>query len=270
MARIRTIKPEFWTDEKVVELSPLARLVFIGLWNFSDEQGRMSYSPKRLKMQVLPSDDADMCAVVGEIEREGLVITYSVDGKDFLQVCGFEKHQKTDARYPSKLPPPPTPADSRRKTSKEKGREREKEGESKSAPNGAPAIDLKKAPSSQPAQTKTELEDGSDEARFWAMAPACQAKGVARSQLGRLANVLSGDFEDGIGILDAVLDAREPRSFLAAVIRDRGGGAKSRDGPKRPGFVEDAARDGFDVEPDGENWIIGGEIYDQQGEKIGW
>ena len=32
MPRIRTIKPEFWTDEKIIELSLPARLLFIGLW----------------------------------------------------------------------------------------------------------------------------------------------------------------------------------------------------------------------------------------------
>ena len=40
MARIRTVKPDIWTDEKFVELSPLARLLFIGLWNFADDEGR--------------------------------------------------------------------------------------------------------------------------------------------------------------------------------------------------------------------------------------
>lgn len=30
MARIRTIKPDFWTDEKLVKLSMEARLFFIG------------------------------------------------------------------------------------------------------------------------------------------------------------------------------------------------------------------------------------------------
>lgn len=34
MARIRTIKPEFWTSEQVMGCAPLARLLFIGLWNF--------------------------------------------------------------------------------------------------------------------------------------------------------------------------------------------------------------------------------------------
>ena len=39
MARIRTIKPEFWTDEKVVTLPFEARLLFIGMWNFCDDEG---------------------------------------------------------------------------------------------------------------------------------------------------------------------------------------------------------------------------------------
>jgi hypothetical protein len=35
MARIRTTKPEFWTDGKVVGMSPFARLLFLGSWNFA-------------------------------------------------------------------------------------------------------------------------------------------------------------------------------------------------------------------------------------------
>jgi hypothetical protein len=41
MARIRTIKPEFWTDEKVVECSFEARLMFIGMFNFADDKGNL-------------------------------------------------------------------------------------------------------------------------------------------------------------------------------------------------------------------------------------
>ena len=32
MARIRSIKPSFWTNEVLAELSPWHRLCFIGLW----------------------------------------------------------------------------------------------------------------------------------------------------------------------------------------------------------------------------------------------
>lgn len=114
MARIRTIKPEYWTDEKIVELSFPARLLFIGLWNFADDEGRLVYSPKRLKMQIFPADDLDVSELFGEIRGRLLAVVYEVDNVEYLQVVGFSKHQKIDRRSPSKLPPPPSPADSPR------------------------------------------------------------------------------------------------------------------------------------------------------------
>jgi hypothetical protein len=114
MARIRTIKPDFWTDEKVVELSAFARLLFIGLWNFCDDDGRMVCSPKKIKMQIFPADSVDCSELLGEIRRASLISVYVVDGVEFLQVLGFEKHQKIDKRSASKLPPPENPAESPR------------------------------------------------------------------------------------------------------------------------------------------------------------
>ncbi len=111
MARIRSIKPEFWTDEKVVELSPFARLLFIGMWNFCDDEGRMVYSPKRIKMQVFPADSIDLTELLEEIRKSKLVYVYSVDGVEYLQVCGFLKHQKVDKRTKSKYPAPPNYAE---------------------------------------------------------------------------------------------------------------------------------------------------------------
>ncbi len=114
MTRIRTIKPEFWTDEKVVELSAFARLLFIGLWNFCDDEGRMVYSPKRLKMQIFPADALDVTALFAELAAGGLVQRYAVDETEYLVVRGFAKHQKIDKRSPSRLPLPPTFAESPR------------------------------------------------------------------------------------------------------------------------------------------------------------
>lgn len=128
MARIRTIKPEFWTDEKVVELSPLARLLFIGLWNFADDEGRMTFSATRIKLQILPADSADISELLGEIRGKSLIHIYTVDNVEYLQVVGFEKHQKVDKRSPSRLPAeqivPPNSAElSRRKGREGKGKE---------------------------------------------------------------------------------------------------------------------------------------------------
>ena len=40
MARIRSIKPEFWDNQYLKQLSSLARLTFIGLWSQADDEGR--------------------------------------------------------------------------------------------------------------------------------------------------------------------------------------------------------------------------------------
>lgn len=114
MSRIRTIKPEFWTDEKVVELSAFARLLFIGIWNFCDDEGRMVFSPKRIKMQIFPADSLDTVVLFDELRAVGLIHTYTVADAAYLQVAGFAKHQKIDKRSPSKLPSPPNSADSPR------------------------------------------------------------------------------------------------------------------------------------------------------------
>lgn len=98
MARIRSIKPEFWTAEQVMECSPLARLAFIGLWNFCDDAGIHPASPKTLKAEVFPSDDitsTHVAEMVRELVTQGLLEEYEVDGRQFWAVTGWH-HQKID------------------------------------------------------------------------------------------------------------------------------------------------------------------------------
>jgi hypothetical protein len=76
MARIRTIKPEFWTAEQIMECSPNARLLFIGMWNFCDDAGIHPASCKTLKAEVFPSDDitaSEIGTLVAELEGQGLI-----------------------------------------------------------------------------------------------------------------------------------------------------------------------------------------------------
>jgi hypothetical protein len=108
VARIRTIKPEFWTDEKIVELSFPARLLFVGLWNFADDDGRLVYSPKRLKMQIFPGDTVDVGPLFGELVKASLVELYQIAGVNYMTVKHFAKHQRIDRRTPSKIPAPTT------------------------------------------------------------------------------------------------------------------------------------------------------------------
>jgi len=99
MARIRTIKPEFWTSEQVVACSLSARLLFIGIWNFCDDHGVHPASIKRLKMEVFPSDliaDDILEAMIDELQAAGLLYAYQVDEKGYWQVTGWAAHQKID------------------------------------------------------------------------------------------------------------------------------------------------------------------------------
>jgi hypothetical protein len=109
MARIRTVKPEFWTSEQVMELSALARLVFIGLWNFCDDAGVHTANAKRLKAEVFPSDETSITEVgnlVAELIGQELVGEFEADGDRYWFVTGWSKHQviqKPTYRHP--LPP---------------------------------------------------------------------------------------------------------------------------------------------------------------------
>ena len=106
MSRIRTIKPEFWSSVQIVECSPSARLLFVGLWNFCDDAGRHPACLRRLKMEVFPGDPFTIDQIgewVAELVDAKLLVSYVVDSKGFWQVTGWH-HQKIDRptiRYPS-------------------------------------------------------------------------------------------------------------------------------------------------------------------------
>lgn len=112
MARIRSIKPEFWSSEQIMECSPTARLMFIGLWNFCDDAGNHSASLKTIKAEIFPGDDIDsenIRQLLAELSSNGLIVFYSSENKDFLHVTGWH-HQKIDK--PSYKHPPYRPENS--------------------------------------------------------------------------------------------------------------------------------------------------------------
>ncbi len=105
MARIRTIKPDFWTDESLTECSLSARLMFIGMWNFADDSGNIQRSAKQLKMKIFPADAIDCEPLVQELMTHGLLMEYSVSGEKFLNIKGFLKHQLINRPSKSNIPP---------------------------------------------------------------------------------------------------------------------------------------------------------------------
>lgn len=140
MARIRTIKPEFFTSEDIVELSPLARLFYIGLWCEADREGRLAWKAKTFKLRYLPADDCDLEALSAELTEAGLVEIYEVDGKQYAEIPSFTRHQVINNRESaSEIPARVADACPRVKAEGKEGREgKEGKDASKDAKRGKP------------------------------------------------------------------------------------------------------------------------------------
>lgn len=112
MARIRTVKPEFWDSEDTANLSPLAALTFIGLLNLADDGGRgrsdATFLWARLHARRKGVSIAKVRGVLKELEGAGIVQFYTANGnQSFYYITGFTKHQVINKAKDSKLPPPP-------------------------------------------------------------------------------------------------------------------------------------------------------------------
>jgi len=93
LARARNIKPGFFKNADLVELTIEARLLFIGLWTLADRAGRLEDRPKQIKMELFPADAVDVDACLDGLQRWGFVARYEIDGKRLIQVVNFDKHQ---------------------------------------------------------------------------------------------------------------------------------------------------------------------------------
>lgn len=108
MSRARNIKPGFFRNADLVELSIEARLLFIGLWTIADREGRLEDRPKQIKMEIYPADSFDVSALLEELADTDMLDRYEVGGKKYIQIVNFTKHQNPhrDERA-SAIPPPP-------------------------------------------------------------------------------------------------------------------------------------------------------------------
>lgn len=104
MARMRTIKPEFWTDSTMVRMSPLARLLYVGMWNFSMcDNGHLEDDSMRLKLQILPVDNCDVDELLEELFKFDRIVRIKAgNGKTYLHIPTLKSQQKGDPRWKSR------------------------------------------------------------------------------------------------------------------------------------------------------------------------
>lgn len=106
LARIRTIKPEFWGDEKLAPLDPLTRLVFLGLISMADDAGRLLDNVKSIDGFLFPETDDTSRVALDTLARLSRISRYTVaSGARIIQVANWPKHQKVDKPSTYVLPP---------------------------------------------------------------------------------------------------------------------------------------------------------------------
>ena len=95
MARIRSVKPEFFHHEGLASCSPHARLLFIAMFQLADRSGRFRWIPMQVHAHSFPHEpNLDVPALAQELEAVGCIRAYKVGGKRFVDIENFTKHQK--------------------------------------------------------------------------------------------------------------------------------------------------------------------------------
>lgn len=123
MARIRTIKPEFWDSPSTAQADLAVRLTYIAMWNWADDSGRGTANIKELEAFVFPNDDVSelprkscgnsadgrggwrsFTEVLGEVAEAYGVLFYKVKNRPYYVIPQFKDHQSRDFRPKSKYP----------------------------------------------------------------------------------------------------------------------------------------------------------------------
>jgi hypothetical protein len=85
--RIRTLKPEFWADERVGGLSRDARLALVGLVTMADDEGRLRALPAGIVGHAYPYDGVTPRRLAGwldELAATQIVVRYEHAGQPYV------------------------------------------------------------------------------------------------------------------------------------------------------------------------------------------
>lgn len=113
MARIRTIKPEFFRHVGLYEAErgtglPL-RIAFAGLWTAADREGRFRWEPRALKLDCLPYDEVDFSTILDALHAHGFIVKYQLNGhsSEYGFIPAWSRHQHINQREAQSVLPSP-------------------------------------------------------------------------------------------------------------------------------------------------------------------
>ena len=92
MARIRSIKPDFFKNEDLAKLPYQCRLFFIGVWTLCDRRGFVEYRPEKIRAEIFPYSRVNVDLLIQQLSN-GFLKMIDIEGKKYLHVNNFCKHQ---------------------------------------------------------------------------------------------------------------------------------------------------------------------------------
>ena len=116
--RIRSIRPEFWASEDVAAMDWHTRLVYIGLWSYVDDNGVGRDLVPLIVADLFPLDvsipgglpeaSRRVTDALAHLSEHGQITRYRVDGKPYLHIVAWGKHQRIEKRSTGRYPLPTT------------------------------------------------------------------------------------------------------------------------------------------------------------------
>jgi len=106
MARIRTVKPDFWKHEELSELAPEVHMLAAALLNYADDEGYFRANPKLVKAECCPlrEDSVSVHEALKQLANIGYVRLFTgSDQKEYGKVVNFAEHQRINRPTPSKI-----------------------------------------------------------------------------------------------------------------------------------------------------------------------
>jgi hypothetical protein len=106
MARIRTIKPEFWKHEDLSALPEPTHMLAAALLNYSDDEGYFNANPGLIKAECSPLREPSVSIQesLNRLENIGyLRFGCGSDGKRYGRIVTFADHQVVNRPSPSKI-----------------------------------------------------------------------------------------------------------------------------------------------------------------------
>jgi len=90
--RSRIIKPEFFQDEKINNLTYAEQILFIGLWTLADKRGLLEYIPDVIRGFIFPfQPKKDVKKMIKNLEKFGFIEIYAKDCKHFIYIKHFNR-----------------------------------------------------------------------------------------------------------------------------------------------------------------------------------